>query len=77
MAMSIKRKTKITVYKEITFKLSSRQKRSLMNYCRARHTTPIKLIKRSIRPYIELYAESRPEEIPMPNQLDLFDEDPS
>ncbi len=74
--MSIKRKSHITVYKEIKFKLSSRQKKSLMNYCKARHTTPIKLIKRSIRQYIELYADSPPEEIPASNQLDLF-EDPS
>ncbi|HPE86214.1 MAG: hypothetical protein EOL88_06300 [Bacteroidia bacterium] len=71
-----KRRKNKTVYKEISFKLSSRQKKSLMNYCRARHTTPIKLIKKSIRNYIELYADAAPEPIPMPNQLDLFD-DPS
>ncbi len=74
--MRIKRRNHKTVYRAITFKLSSRQKKSLMNYCKARHTTPIKLIKKSIKPYIELYADSMPEETPLPNQLDLF-EDPS
>ena len=74
--MASKRRIKKTVYKEIAFKLSARQKKSLMNYCRARKTTPIKLIKRSIRTYIELYAENSPEEYSSPSQLDLF-EDPS
>lgn len=72
----MKRKSHVTVYKAITFKLSSRQKKSLLNYCKARHTTPVKLIKESIRKYTEPYAETKPEEIPTPNQLDLF-EDPS
>ena len=52
-----------------------RQKRSLMNYCRARKTTPIKLIKKSIRRYIENFASEVPEELFFTqNQLDLFDD---
>ena len=74
--MASKSKNRKTVYKEISFKLSARQKKSLMNYCRARKTTPIKLIKKSIRSYIELYAETAPEEYKSPSQLDLF-KDPS
>jgi len=46
-----------------------------MNYCRARKTTPIKLIKKSIRRYIENFASEVPEELFVTeNQLDLFEE---
>lgn len=73
MAARRKRKPKPTVFKEITFKLSVRQRKSLRNYCKARRTTPTKLIKKMIRPYTESYAENIPEEYYITeNQLDLF-----
>ena len=60
-------------YKTISFKLSARQMKSLKNYCKARKTTPIKLIKRSIRTYIESYADNVPEKYYVThNQLDIF-----
>ncbi len=68
------RRKRRTKFKSITFKLSSRQMRSLKNYCQAYHTTPIKVIKRAIYPYIELYADNPPEKVPIANQLELFED---
>jgi hypothetical protein len=60
-------------YKVITFKLTSRQKKSLDNFCRSRRSTPIKVIKNSIRPLIEKYADSPPPDSYVSvNQLELF-----
>ena len=65
-----------TKYKKITFKLSTRQEKSLINYCRARKTTPVKLIKKIIRPYINGFDLDVPEELYVTeNQLKLFSED--
>lgn len=71
-----RKKSKKTVFKPITFKLSVRQRKSLRNYCKARKTTPTKLIKKVMHQYIENYAVSVPEEYYVTeNQLDLFDGD--
>lgn len=73
MAARRKRKPKPTVFKEIKFKLSVRQRKSLRNYCKARRTTPTKLIKKMIRPFTQNYAESVPDDYYITaNQLDLF-----
>ncbi|NOY50536.1 MAG: hypothetical protein GXO88_08245 [Chlorobi bacterium] len=62
-----------THYKTISLKLSKRQMKSLKNYCRARKTTPIKLIKKNIRTYIESYADNVPEKFYVShNQLEMF-----
>ena len=75
MAARRKRKPKPTVFKTVSFKLSVRQRKSLRNYCKARRTTPTKLIKKMIAPYINNYAESVPEHYYVTeNQLDMFDE---
>ena len=42
-------------YHAITFKLSQGQYKSLKNYCKARKTTPIKLIKKNIERFISHY----------------------
>jgi hypothetical protein len=69
------RKRKKVKYRSIELKLSARQKRSLLNYCDARHTTPIKLIKKCIRKYTENYAEKVPAAYYVTeNQLVLFEE---
>lgn len=69
-----KKKRRKTRYTTITFKLTSRQKRSLQNYCAARRTTPTRLIKKMIRPYISNYDLKVPEELYVTeNQLDLFE----
>lgn len=74
MAARRKRKPKPTVFKSITFKLSTRQKKSLRNYCAARKTTPTKLIKKMIWPYISNYSQNVPDEFFISeNQLDLFE----
>ncbi|MEN8224935.1 MAG: hypothetical protein ABFS05_06190 [Bacteroidota bacterium] len=68
-----KKKRKKVRYSEVRIKLSAKQKKSLINYCHARKTTPNKLIKKMIRPYISNYAVEVPEEYYITeNQLDLF-----
>lgn len=62
-------------YKTITFKLSEGQFRSLKNYCKARKTTPIKLIKKNIERFLTAYEYDVPKELYVTeNQLDLFEE---
>ena len=57
----------------VTFKLTSGQYKSLKNYCKARRTTPIKLIKKSIERFISHYEYEVPAELYLTeNQLDLF-----
>ena len=59
----------------VTFKLTSGQYKSLKNYCKARKTTPIKLVKRSIERFISHYEYEVPAELYLTeNQLDLFEE---
>lgn len=63
-------------FKTVEFKLSYRQMKSLRNYCRARKTTPTKLIKKSIRHYTENFSLEVPEKYHVrPNQLDLFNKE--
>ena len=63
-------------FKEVSFMLSERQMKSLINYCKARQTTPTKLIKKSLRNYIENFASSVPEKYHTSyNQLNMFDVD--
>ncbi len=73
MANGRPKKRKKVRYSEVRIRLSYRQKRSLINYCHARKTTPNKLIKKMIRKYISNFAEDVPEEYyATENQLDLF-----
>ncbi|MBR6093262.1 MAG: hypothetical protein IKQ09_10680 [Bacteroidales bacterium] len=61
-------------YHAITFKLSHGQYKSLKNYCKARKTTPIKLIKKNIERFISHYEYGVPPELYLcENQLDLFE----
>jgi hypothetical protein len=56
-----KKKTRKPIrYKTLKLKLTTRQKRSLENFCRSRGTTPTKIIKKSIRPLLDNYAVSSP-----------------
>ncbi len=62
-------------YKTVRFKLSAKQMKSLKNYCRARKTTPTKLIKKSIRYYTENFSEEVPKKYyATANQLDIFED---
>ena len=68
-----KKKRKKVRYREVTLKLSKNQQQSLVNYCIARRTTPTKLIKKMIRPFLSNYSKEVPEDIYVTaNQLDLF-----
>lgn len=72
---SKKRNRKITKFRKIEFKLSENQFRSLMNYCKARKTTPIKLIKKSIDRFISGYElHVPPQYYVSEKQLELFNE---
>jgi hypothetical protein len=71
-----KKNRKRVKYREISLKLSKNQQRSLVNYCTARRTTPTKLIKKMIRPFLSNYSKEVPEDIYVTaNQLDLFGQD--
>ncbi|MBN2637726.1 MAG: hypothetical protein JXR65_01415 [Bacteroidales bacterium] len=60
-------------YQLVQFKLSKKQMKSLKNYCRARKTSPNKLIKKSIRYYTEHFSDGVPQKFyATANQLDIF-----
>jgi len=60
----------------VTFKLTQGQYKSLTNYCKARKTTPIKLIKKNIERFISHYEYGVPEELYLcENQLNLFEDE--
>ncbi len=72
----MKKRHKKKKFKKFTFMLSDRQMKSLKNYCDARNTTPNKLIKKSIRHYIEQFDKSVPDKYHVQhNQLDLFNKE--
>lgn len=74
MGQNKKKKRRSRKYHTITFKLSDGQYRSLRNYCKARKTTPIKLIKRNIGRFITNYEYEIPKDLYFTeNQLDLFE----
>ena len=80
--MSAQKKTKRKAtrrnykYYAITFKLSSGQYKSLTRYCKARRTTPIKLIKRNIARFLTAYEYEVPADLYLTeNQLSLFEEE--
>ena len=74
--MTKKKPRKAVKYRIVKLKLTVRQKKSLENYCKSRGTTPLKIIKKSIRPLLENYAS-----VVLPNksisvkQLELFEKD--
>jgi hypothetical protein len=71
----VKARKRKTGYQSVQFKLSRKQMKSLKNYCRARKTTPNKLIKKSIRYYTENFSEGVPQKYYVTaNQLDMFKE---
>ena len=71
-----KKRRKKVKYKEVTLKLSKNQLRSLDTYCKARRTTPNKLIKKMIRRFLTYNLKDIPEEsFATANQLDLFGEE--
>ena len=74
--MTKKKARKPIRYRTLKLKLTTRQKRSLENFCRSRGTTPTKIIKKSIRPLLDNYAASVPisKQVSV-NQLDLFGTD--
>ena len=73
--MKSKRNRRSYKYHAITFKLSQGQYKSLKNYCKARRTTPIKLIKKNIERFISHCEYGVPEELYLcENQLNLFEE---
>jgi len=69
-----KKKKNVTKFKAITFKLTARQKKSLDKNCKSRRTTPLKLIKYSIKNYLSLVEEAPPPVFYTARQLDLFAE---
>jgi hypothetical protein len=70
----VRKARKPVKFKTITLKITAHQKKSLINYCKSRNTTPNKIIKKCIRPFLDKYAdlhvEARKKEIV--TQLELF-----
>jgi hypothetical protein len=68
-----KKKRKPVRYKTITITVTAKQKKSLVNFCKMRRTTPAKVIKKAIRPLLSDYADLKVnltnEKV---NQLQLF-----
>jgi hypothetical protein len=61
-------------FKKIELKLTARQAKSLENYCAARKTSPIKLIKKNIARYLNGFEKEVPREFYVTErQLDLFE----
>ena len=69
-----KKAKKPVKFKTITLKITARQKKSLVNYCRSRRTTPNKAIKKAIRPFLDNYSGLETGNIQQVkvNQLELF-----
>jgi hypothetical protein len=68
-----KKRRKKVRYREVRLKLTKNQQKSLDNYCKARHTTRTKLIKKMIRPFLSYYSKEIPEGLyATATQLDLF-----
>jgi hypothetical protein len=71
-----RRKPKKRRFKTLSLKLTIKQSRSLKNYCQARNTTPVKLIKKHIGRYLSGFENDVPEKFRVSNkQLNLFDEE--
>jgi len=71
--MSKKKKKKTVKFKQVTISISSRQKKSLMNYCKSKKSTPNKIIKKAIRPLLQNYHELEVNHTSVKvNQLQLF-----
>jgi hypothetical protein len=72
-----KKKASRYKFKEVTFKLSERQYKSLLKYCKACHTTPIKVIKRNLERYLGTYEYIAQQEsgLVSERQLELFGEE--
>ena len=71
--MTKKKVRKPVRYRTLKLKLTTRQKRSLENFCKSRGTTPTKIIKKSIRPLLDNYAGLSPCTPQVSaNQLKLF-----
>ncbi len=68
-----KKKRKPVRYKTVSITLTARQKKSLVNFCRSRRTTPTKVIKKAIGPLLQNYHDLQvspgSEKV---NQLQLF-----
>lgn len=59
--------------KAITVKLTGLQMMALQNYCRLHHTTPNKVIRGRLAPFVsEKFRKISEERYILPNQLDLF-----
>jgi len=71
--MNKKKKKKAAKFKKVTITVSSRQKKSLMNFCKSRKSTPNKIIKKAIRPLLENYTDLEVHHSPVRHsQLQLF-----
>jgi hypothetical protein len=68
-----KKKRKPVRYKTISFTVTARQKKSLVNFCRSRKTTPARVIKKALGPLLQNYHDLKINGTSeKANQLQLF-----
>jgi len=69
-----KKARKPVKYKKITLTVTARQRKSLLNFCKSRRTTPTRVIKKAIRPLLDNYSDLEVNNIHREkvNQLQLF-----
>ncbi len=67
------KKRKAIRFRKLTFKLTSGQMASLEAYCRRHATTPVKVIKQRLSPFLKLPNNLKKESTVHPQQLQIFD----
>jgi hypothetical protein len=68
-----KKKRKPVRYKTISITVTARQKKSLVNFCRSRKTTPTRVIKKALGPLLQNYHDLKVNGTNVKvNQLQLF-----
>jgi hypothetical protein len=72
MATKPKKRKKVK-FKAVTFMLTQKQLKSFDNYCRTHKTTPIKVIKDKIEPFITRYVHKEQIVYQHPTQMTMFD----
>ncbi len=71
-----KARKKPVKYKEVSFKLTTGQKKALERYCKVNNLTPVRFMKSLINGHVERYRdEPAHRSYVTKNQLELFDKD--
>jgi hypothetical protein len=68
------KKRKKIRYRKLVFKVSAQQKKQMDRYCKLKHITSVRMIRKALNEFLERHADEIPEEIIVSkNQLKLFE----